>query len=192
MCQGGISPQDRRGNRPVITRDYWKLSHPDAPMAASYGTLAQCREWRDRDPMNRGADTYSIERVPNCGCCWQDASWSSGKHYRCSKHVGRNPCAIEGCTRTRAAPDNGQLANDQWLCGVHWRAYVPPRSKRRRAYHAFFRLAKREARLGGDGWPPELRVKFWRFWATLVANARRRATAGYLDEAAINREFGWE
>lgn len=57
---------------------------------------------------------------------------------------------------------------------------------RRRAYHAFFRRAKRH------GWTPELDRQFDRFWISLVNSARRRASAGYVDEAAINRLFGWD
>lgn len=114
----------------------------------------------------------------------------AGNLQRCEKHAERNPCAIEGCRRSTEAPRNsaGQLhlANDQWLCSEHWRRFVPPRSKRRRAYHAFFRRARR------DGWTPKLERRFWRFWDTLVASARQRATEGFVDEAAINRLFGWD
>ena len=55
---------------------------------------------------------------------------------------------------------------------------------RRRAYHAFFRRAKRH------GWSDELTAQFWRFWDSLVASARRRAAGGHLDIAEIERMFG--
>lgn len=171
----------------MITRDYWRLSHPDAPIAASYGTLASCREWRDRDPLRRPPESYSIERVPCCGCCGSEAVVArQARQHRCAKHRDRNPCAIEGCTRTRAVPADRQLGDDQWLCADHWRRFVPPRSRMRRAYHAFFRRAKRQ----GD-WDDKLARRFWRFWNALVRTARRRATAGHLDETEINKLFGW-
>lgn len=178
----------------MITRDYWRLSHPAAPQAASYGTRAMVEEWRDRNPLRRPAETYLIEKVPCCDCCGDDshivvqrggfvAVHESGA-VRCDRHYGRNPCAIEGCKRTTAAPSSGELRNDQWFCGEHWRRYVPPRSLRRRLYHRFFRLAKR------DGWGDDLRRRFWRFWDRLVADARRRATEGDLNMDEIERIIG--
>lgn len=98
----------------------------------------------------------------------------------------RNPCAIEGCTRTRAAPSSGELADHQYLCGTHWRRYVPPRSRRRQAYLAFWRKAEKE------GWHEDLRKRYWRFWDALVASARARHAAGALDVAEINRIMGWD
>jgi hypothetical protein len=131
---------------------------------------------------------FSLVPAPVCGCCGEgrvvrhrNGCWSP---YRCEKHAGRNPCAIEDCTRTTAAPD-GQLANNQYLCGEHWRRFVPPRSRLRRAYNAFFRRAKRH------GWDEDLKRRFWRFWNAVIRQARRRATEGHLDETAINKMFGW-
>lgn len=109
----------------MIVLDLWRLSHPDAPGAASQGTLAQCEEWRERDPMRTG-EGYVLERVAACGCCGRHTLngstsdcitiYSNGAT-RCSDHHGRNPCAIEGCKRTRAAAtyDNGSHyhADDQ-------------------------------------------------------------------------------
>lgn len=122
-----------------------------------------------------------------CGCCGEPShTWTRGSILwaRCGKHENRNPCAIEGCTRTHAAPD-GRHADDQWICSDHWRAYVPPRSKLRRAYHAHFRRAKRQ------GWTDRNKRAFWRFWESLVKTARRRAGEGFIDEAEINRIMGW-
>lgn len=132
------------------------------------------------------------EGQPTCGVCgeWTDA-FERGSILigRCEKHQGRNPCAIEGCKRTRAAPqreDGGHyLRDDQWLCHDHWRRYVPPRSRMRRAYHAHFRRAKRQ------GWTDANRIAFWRFWDQLVRLARRRSTEGHIDKAEIDRLMGW-
>lgn len=132
-----------------------------------------------------------------CGCCGVDRLGNgvdglyrySTKAVRCSRHIGRNPCAIEGCHRTGAAPidESGFPCHydDQLICAEHWRRLIPPRSRERRLYHAHFRRAKRQ------GWTEENRRAFWRYWDRLVAIARRRAAEGHLDIAEINRIMGW-
>lgn len=136
------------------------------------------------------ADQFEIVPGPGCGCCGQRGGtiWGMEESYRCESHKDRNPCAIEGCKRTTAAPalKSGKLylANDQWLCSEHWRRFVPPRSKMRQHYHLIFRRAKRQ------GWTPELERRFWRYWTWLVAQARRKATEGDLDIREIERMFG--
>jgi hypothetical protein len=197
----------------MIVLDLWRLSHLDAPGYVSHGTLAQCEEWRDtrRMPGDLARDRYVLERKPACGCCgrhWLKGSpedsltvWLNGA-VRCADHWGRNPCAIEGCKRTRAAPTYSAWeaagepfhADDQTLCAEHWRAYVPPRSRLRRAYHAYFAQAKRHGWgwKGKSGRSARLDWRFHRFWDALVKMARRRATDGFVDEAAINRLMGWE
>lgn len=125
-----------------------------------------------------------------CRCCGRTVllgsafrDWQGNETFRCSMHIKRNPCAIEGCTRTTKS--NGQYASDQWLCSEHWKIGCPPKSKIRRTYNRFFRIAKRY------GWNDDLRRRFWRFWNALVARARRRC-AGDMDMHEINRMFGWE
>jgi len=109
-----------------------------------------------------------------CECCgepavsWPEAARDDRNGGRCERHRGRNPCVIEGCKRTTEAPE-GRLSTLQWFCGEHWRRFCPPRSRRRRAYHAFFRLAKRH------GWTYRLNSQYWRFWYSLVAVARAEA-----------------
>lgn len=139
-----------------------------------------------------------IWRAPRCQCCGKDEFRAqlvdpTEGPWRCYDHRDRNPCAIEGCTRTRAAPENSEfpdpfnrLRTDQWLCSTHWRRFAPPRSVRRRAYHAFFRRAKRH------GWDNDLRRQFWRFWDQLVKTARAKATEGSIDKTAIDKLFGWD
>ena len=117
--------------------------------------------------------------VPTCPCCGEPA-WPNG---RCTKHQDRNPCVVDGCGRTTAA--KGQHRSYQWICGEHWRRYVPARSKVRRAYHRHFARAKRH------GWTDESVRAFWRFWETLVARVIRLSTEGDLDQAEIKRMFGW-
>ncbi len=124
------------------------------------------------------------ERI--CGCCGEPARcYIRGLWARCHKHEDRNPCAIDGCKRTRAVPSGGHLRDDQWICADHWRRYVPPRSRIRRAYHAHFRRAKRQ------GWTESNGKAFWRFWDLLVKTVRRRDGEGFVDEAEINRIMGW-
>jgi len=120
-----------------------------------------------------------------CGCCGKPArEWIRGLWGRCQQHAMRNPCAIEGCRRT--TPTLGRVSDSAWLCGDHWRRFVPPRSRMRRTYHAHFRRAKRH------GWTDESAAKYWRFWSTLIAVARRRAVEGRVDQKAIAELFGWE
>jgi len=106
--------------------------------------------------------------------------------WRCEKHADRNPCAIEGCSRSTAA--DGRLdAGHYWLCGFHWRLVCPPHSRERRAYLRFFRIAKKH------GWDDALRTRFWRYWHGLVRRGRRQMEdTGSIDVDEIHRMFGWD
>jgi len=142
-------------------------------------------------PFNNGM--WGLIPLPGCACC---GSIEVVRHangfkspFRCAKHADRNPCLIEGCTRTASAKaDDGtiRLANNQIICGSHWRRYVPAGSRMRRAYRAHFRRAKRLGRNAG-------RIEaFWRFWELMARAVRRRSEEGHLDETEINRIMGWE
>lgn len=128
---------------------------------------------------------YDLVPAKACQVCGTSTS-AMTDHRRCEKHQGRNPCIIEGCKRTAAAPDSGQLSCDDVICGEHWRRYVPPRSRMRKLYHSHFRRGKRE------GWTMRRNRQFQRFWNFLVATVRKRHEGGYLDETEINRLMGWE
>ena len=117
---------------------------------------------------------WTLTPVPSCRCCGEPA-WAN---LRCSKHQDRNPCVVEGCTRTGKA-DRGELADGQVICAEHWRRYVPPRSRSRRTYQAHFRRAKR------IGWTPETIRSFERFWDALVVRVKERAVDGRATEAAL-------
>lgn len=144
----------------------------------------------ERDGFDR--QQFFIKPRPVCACCGDvdivknaDGFYSP---YRCAKHHHWNPCVIEGCTRMRSAIGTDgkiRLANNQVVCAEHWRRYVPPRSRERRLYHRHFRRAKRL------GWNDDRIASFYAFWNRLVARVRARATEGHLDEAEINRLFGW-
>src|SRR5690606_28452251 len=114
--------------------------------------------------------SWTMTPTPSCSCCGAPA-WANR---RCTKHQDRNPCLVEGCTRTRRAPD-GRLADDQVICGQNWRAYVPPRSMMRRAYNAHWRRAKR------IGWNEDTIEAYERFWDALARRVRRQASEGVLD-----------
>jgi hypothetical protein len=124
-------------------------------------------------------------------------TWPSGV-IRCADHHDRNPCAVEGCHRTTPAPvgddDHPRLHDDQHICAQHWRQYVPPRSRARRAYLTFFRQAKRHGWgwKGPKGGSARLDWRFRRFWDQLVIMVRRRSSAGHIDKAAIDKLMGWD
>ena len=130
----------------------------------------------------RPDSTFVTEPVPTCRCCGEPA-WPN---LRCTKHQDRNPCLVEGCRRTAKA-SRGELADDQVICGAHWRAYVPPRSPMRLVYNRFWRLARKRG-----GWDDALIRRFERFWRAMVLRVRRRSTEGLIDEAEIKRLFGWD
>lgn len=152
-------------------------------------TSASLEGWLAQPGWQMVADQFEIVPAPGCGVCGtRDGSMYGSKDWsqlRCERHRDRNPCLIEGCKRTREAGNAG-LATDQYLCGEHWRKYVPPRSRLRKLYHAHFRRGKRQ------GWTMKRDRQFRRFWNFVVRVARKRHEGGYLDEAEINRIMGWE
>lgn len=132
----------------------------------------------------RPESEFELEPVPSCRVCGEPA-WAN---LRCTKHQGRNPCATEGCQRTRAA--HGELSDDASLCGEHWRAFVPPGSPGRRAFNRLARLAKKMGYKRADRWPAELEDRWWSLWRGVIRRVRRGAE-GRIDQAAIERMFGW-
>lgn len=121
-----------------------------------------------------------------CDCCGETArTWIDRKLGRCFRHQGRNPCAIEGCKRTTKAPDD-RYSTEDWICGTHWRQFVPPGSQMRRVYHRLWRLKKKRGE-----WTPDLTARFWRVWRRIVATARA-ASRGDVDMTEVNKLFGWE
>ncbi len=165
----------------MIVRDLVAIESTDSPGI----TLRVCdREQGERwVPGGRHGEFY-LTPVVSCLCCGEPA-WAN---LRCTKHQDRNPCAATGCSRTRAA--NGRLADDASLCGEHWRKFVPPGSPARQAFNRLARVAKKAGYRRTDRWPDELEERWWRLWRGVIRRVRRGAD-GHIDQAAIERLFGW-
>lgn len=145
---------------------------------------------------------WNGQTVPQCRVCGGSAGYrgpgGDGGYdpnnpgvWRCYRHTKSNPCAVEGCKRSRASKDGWLHDGRYWLCRDHWRLACPPKSKWRRAYLRFWKIAKRMGCEGDNDWPDELERRFWRYFGGLVARARRMA-AGDLDMTEINKLFGWD
>jgi hypothetical protein len=172
----------------ITTTLFRVFSTSDPSLTYAPATPDHVRRFLDQQRQLGKADQWGQRLAEYCHCCGHH--WDIGPgEVRCFRHHGRNPCAIEGCRRSRVAPlANGRYhhADDQWLCSQHWRMFVPPRSRARRTYHAYFRKAKRY------GWDDDLERRFWRYWRKLVRRARKASEEGSLDEREINRLMGWE
>lgn len=165
----------------MISRDLVGLRSTESPLTLSVVD----RETGERWVPGGKSETYYLEDVPSCRCCGEPA-WPN---LRCTKHQDRNPCAAEGCRRTRAA--NGDLRDDASLCGEHWRKFVPPGSPTRRAFNRLAAMAKKLGYKRTDRWPDELEDRWWRLWKGVMRRVRRGAE-GHIDEEAIKRMFGWD
>ena len=127
-------------------------------------------------------------RFARCRVCGDYAATGGDAvdRMRCKKHAGRNPCAIEGCSRSTEAK-HGLHGGDGWFCGEHWRIVCPPHSAVRRTYNRFWRIGKKH------GWDETLHRRFWRFWDALVRRGRAQfEDTGSIDIAEIHRMFGWD
>lgn len=163
----------------MITRDLVALIGKDSP----HLTLSVVdREQGERWVPGGDSEHYRLESVPSCLCCGEPA-WDNR---RCTKHQGRTPCVVEGCRRTTAR------FTIYFVCGEHWKAYVPPGSPERRVLNRLARLAKKLGYSKTERWPDDLEVRWWRTWASIAARVQRRSTEGQVDEREIRKMFGWE
>lgn len=137
-----------------------------------------------------GRRTIYVQPEPACACCgktsFQEKLWRvtppgvAPAQFRCDRHRDRNPCAVDGCGRTRASK---QPSFDAFLCSRHWRQ-VPKAMKL--VHSRIWRLARKS-----EGWTDKLVYRERRIWARIVNFAQTRAAGGeMLDLAAIEREFG--
>lgn len=174
-----MAVEQYRKDRTVITRDLVTVYKRGERF--TYGTMPRVNAEHAIALRDRPGVTWDLQPTPSCRCCGEPA-W---QNLRCTKHQDRNPCAVEGCQRTTKAGGAVGYREDQWLCSEHWRRYVPPGSRSRKAYNAHFRRGRRQ------GWPRHRIDAFHRFWDLLIAQVRRASTEGALDETEINRMFGW-
>lgn len=168
----------------IPDRDLVSLRPKDSP----YQYVAQTREAADRYlamranwPSAMREGELEMVPVPSCRCCGEPAQ----PNLRCVKHQGRAPCAAEGCRRTRA----GHVMS---ICGEHWRLYVPPGSPQRRAILRLRRMAKKSGYKLNDHWGDALEHRYWQLWNGIIRRVRRLSTEGAIDEAEINKLFGWD
>lgn len=185
---------------------YWLVDNPFAadayysrgPWDDKFGDTRTTEAWHG---WHLVADHFDIIHRPGCKCCGDtdgplhidlDMDFTDHPSIRCRKHLDRNPCAIEGCSRTTGLKGSVRTT-DAHLCPDHWKRFCPPRSARRRAYRSFFAKARKLGLSNKDRWPDELEHGYWRFWELLIRNARARHTGtGALDPSEINRLFGFD
>lgn len=102
------------------------------------------------------------------------------RQHRCERHVGRNPCAVDGCIRTRAGD---RPALGLHLCGRHWR--LVPREMRL-VHNRIWRLVRKSS-----GWTDLLLARYWRTWWRICRAANERAR-GDVDMLEVSKLFGWD
>lgn len=159
------------------------------PIHADHGHYASCdRERAEQFLVERGYNRAEWELRP-CPMCLVCGEVGYAETNRCWSHRGRTPCAIEGCTKSRKF-ESGCYDDATWVCGIHWRQVCPPRSTLRRTYLRFFRIA-RKLGVEKSRWPADLERRYWRFFRGLISRHHRRVE-GFIDEAEINKLFGWD
>lgn len=163
----------------MIGHDLVAICSTDSPGI----TLRVCtREQGERWVPGGRQGTFYLTPVPSCQCCGEPA-WPN---MRCTKHQGRTPCVVEGCRRT-----TGKVTA-YYVCGEHWKAYVPPGSPERRAMNRLVRKAKKLGFTKSERWPPDLERRWWVLWHGTVRRVQKRSTEGRLDQREIERMFGWD
>jgi hypothetical protein len=172
----------------MITTDLVRICAVGSAAELSYPMQRErAQQWIDQNG-GRGPVEYELRPAIICECCGEIATYwidrDQPRHGRCRKHQMRNPCMIEGCKRSSRIESVREYANDQTICGTHWRELVPVGSPERRIYLRFFRRAKR------FGWTDNSVAAFHRFWDALASRVRARAR-GDVDMDEINRLMGW-
>ena len=124
---------------------------------------------------------FYLAPIPSCRCCGE-AAWPN---QRCTKHQGKTPCVVNGCKRTTGR------RTALFICGEHWKAYVPPGSPERRVLNRLVRTARRLGYTKTDQWPDGLERRWWTAWSAIARRVEARSSEGRLDEAEIRAMFGW-
>lgn len=164
--------------KPDVDRNLWHVRIP-VIMVFDWSEADGRRRWKSADPGFYEMFVRKVRR-PACECCGAnpyrfDMKPRRALHevadgtWRCEKHVGRNPCAIEGCGKTRA---NRHPSSDDHLCGTHWKM-TPYRFKA--IYRRIWREAKRNVRKHiGDrqGFTEQLNARYWRNWHRVIRETR--------------------
>jgi hypothetical protein len=169
----------------ISDRGFVTVSRKSSPYSYAPTDADRAQEFIDWRAQVAPGEEWTVTPAPSCRVCGEPA-WPN---LRCTKHQDRNPCAAEGCRRTRAA--HGDLRDDASLCGEHWRQFVPPGSPTRRAFNRLARVAKLAGYRRSDRWPDELEDRWWRLWRGVIRRVRRAAD-GHIDQALIERMFGWD
>jgi hypothetical protein len=87
------------------------LSRPGSPYNYSPAPGDQVRRFLAWRREQAPEEQWDQRWAPTCRCCGEVA-WDN---LRCTKHQDRNPCVVEGCTRTM--PAHGWPRDDAFLCG---------------------------------------------------------------------------
>jgi bacterioferritin-associated ferredoxin len=193
-----VIPPSRDWSRAAVWGYDW---HADPQTAGAWTEGHIDRFLLEPGCLPRAFDGLKLEKVraPACGCCgglpremvddrWQLALRRFKRRgeifWRCEKHVGRNPCCIEGCGKTFALqPDkDGRGAEDySWriMCGKCWRQ--APKWMRDRVA----KIRKLARRRGWSERIHRLHHMAWEACYRAIVDGRR------LDMTEINKMFGW-
>lgn len=163
----------------ISDRDLVTVTQKGQPF--TYGTMPRADAERAIEARRVAGRLFDLTPVPSCRCCGEPA-WTN---LRCTKHQGRTPCVVEGCKRTTARHTTF------FICGEHWRAYVPPGCPERRVLNRLARTAKKLGYSRTERWPDELEARWWRVWSAIARRVQSRSTEGDLDQREIERMFGW-
>lgn len=166
---------------------------PERIMADSRESVEAALHWlgelQPGGPWLLDLNRVEIVAAPACGCCGAgsfitakgvrtyDALVMTPAGWRCPKHIGRNPCLIEGCGRTFDATDR---PGTTFICGTHWRE--APKYMRRRVTKLRKAGEKRH-------WPPRY-IRAHKKAFDLAVRAVKEGRSMDIDE--INKMMGWE
>lgn len=167
-----------------------EVRHPEANYPVCFSLHEYCERYvadrqLQKSPPYRDPKLYTIHTVPTCACCgWfaneeRKVTEPEAGHVRCEKHVGRNPCIIDGCGRTF---DNDGHYTTRFVCGKHWR--MAP-AELRKSVKRIEKMAKK------IGWKLVLRKRHTQLWDRAIKRIEG-VLAGDIDMEEINKLMGWD